>query len=311
MTPRGKSNPVTHLAELDPSTTTISRTPKSANSPPLDGGAPAAPRRERRRIASLVRRRELQGRGGRPPPFDGSPPAARPMDSSRSSNSLDSRSSLTLGELACTALIPLLALVDAVVFAAAQCFQKRPSGLLPATLTARARRRAGGRLTFRELADLADESRCFSVNEVEALYELYKKISCSIVDDGLIHKVFDLFDEKKNSVIEFEEFIHAISVFHPNAPLEDKIDYFGLAVKQMVVATLLESAVELSDDLVETILDKTFEDADTDNDNRISKDEWKVFVLKHPSVIKKMTLPTLKDTTAAFPSFVFNTQVED
>uniref|UniRef100_A0A0E0JN53 Calcineurin B-like protein n=1 Tax=Oryza punctata TaxID=4537 RepID=A0A0E0JN53_ORYPU len=233
-------------------------------------------------------------------------------------------SSLTLGELACAVLIPVLALVDAVVFAVAQCFQKRPPGLLPATLAARARRRAGGRLTFRELADLADESRCFSVNEVEALYELYKKISCSIIDDGLIHKVFDLFDEKKNSVIEFEEFIHSISVFHPNAPLEDKIDFsFRLydlrqtgfiereEVKQMVVATLLESEVQLSDDLVEAILDKTFEDADTDKDNRISKEEWKAFVLKHPSVIKKMTLPTLKDTTAAFPSFVFNTQVED
>ncbi|XP_066160489.1 calcineurin B-like protein 10 isoform X1 [Oryza sativa Japonica Group] len=229
-------------------------------------------------------------RGGRPPPLDGSPPAARPMDSSRSSNSLDSGSSLTLGELACAALIPVLALVDAVVFAAAQCFQKRPPGLLPATLAARARRRAGGRLTFRELADLADESRCFSVNEVEALYELYKKISCSIVDDGLIHK---------------EEL--QLALFRTPAGKNLFLD----RVKQMVVATLLESEVQLSDDLVEAILDKTFEDADTDKDNRISKEEWKAFVLKHPSVIKKMTLPTLKDTTAAFPSFIFNTQVED
>jgi serine/threonine-protein phosphatase 2B regulatory subunit len=73
----------------------------------------------------------------------------------------------------------------------------------------------------------------------------------------------------------------------------------------------MESQVELTDELVEVILDRTFEEADTDKDNRISRVEWKAFVLRHPSAIKKMTLLHLKDTTAAFPSFVFNTQVED
>lgn len=37
-------------------------------------------------------------------------------------------------------------------------------------------------------------------------------------------QVFYLFDEKKNGVIEFDEFIHALSVFHPLAPMENKIN---------------------------------------------------------------------------------------
>ncbi|GJN17898.1 hypothetical protein PR202_gb05005 [Eleusine coracana subsp. coracana] len=284
---------------------------------------------------------------------DGSPSAPAHMDPSSSSNAFGSRSSLTLGELACAALFPVLAVLDAVILATARCFQKSPPRLLPA-LDGRARLRSSGRLTFRELADLADDSRCCKYVYLFGFWIYF--VSCcglrrrfhseelqlalfrtpagkNLFLDRFLKfdhfpytsmQVFDLFDEKKNSVIEFEEFVRAISVFHPNAPLEDKINFaFRLydlrqtgfidreEVKQMVVATLMESQVELTDDLVEAIIDKTFEDADTDKDNKISREEWKAFVLERPSVIRKMTLPHLKDTTSAFPSFVFNTQVDD
>uniref|UniRef100_A0A0E0F9Q3 Calcineurin B-like protein n=1 Tax=Oryza meridionalis TaxID=40149 RepID=A0A0E0F9Q3_9ORYZ len=112
----------------------------------------------------------------------------------------------------------------------------------------------------------------FNVNEIEALYELFKKISSAVVDDGLINKVFDLFDTKHNGILGFEEFARALSVFHPNAPIDDKIDY----------------------EIIEGIIDKTFEEADTKHDGKIDKEEWRNLVLRHPSLLKNMTLPYLR-----------------
>ncbi|XP_064957734.1 calcineurin B-like protein 10 isoform X2 [Musa acuminata AAA Group] len=186
-------------------------------------------------------------------------------------------SSMTVGERLCAVFIPIIAIVEALICVVADCFDHR-SFLV---------RRGPPPKTF-DFARLAHDSRCFTVNEVEALYELYKKLGNSITTDGLIHKeelqlallntltgdnlfldrVFDLFDEKKNGVIDFEEFIHVLCVFHPCAPLDDKIEFaFRLhdlrrtgfierkEVKQMVIAILRESDIMLLDDLLEAILD--------------------------------------------------------
>ncbi|XP_013595336.1 PREDICTED: calcineurin B-like protein 10 isoform X2 [Brassica oleracea var. oleracea] len=195
-------------------------------------------------------------------------------------------SSLTVGEKVCAVFIPLFAIIDILFSTIGQCFDCR-------------RRRSPQVCHHVDLARLAHGSP-FSVNEVEALYELFKKLSCSIIDDGLIHKeelrlalfqapyvAFRLYDLRQTGYIEREE------------------------VHQMVAAILMESEMILSDELLTMIIDKTFADADADKDGKISKEEWKVYVLKHPTLLKNMTLPYLKDVTTAFPSFIFNTEVED
>ncbi|XWS48558.1 hypothetical protein CRYUN_Cryun13aG0087800 [Craigia yunnanensis] len=171
----------------------------------------------------------------------------------------------------------------------------------------------------------------FTVSEVEVLYELFKKLSNSIIADGLIHKeefqlalfknrnqrnlfadrIFDIFDVNRNGVIEFGEFVRSLGVFHPNALVDDKIAFvFRLydlrqtgfiereELKEMVLALLHESDLVLSVENVESIVDKTFSEADTQGDGKIDPEEWKGFVSKDINSL-------------SFPSFVGSSEIED
>ncbi|KAJ8764817.1 hypothetical protein K2173_010282 [Erythroxylum novogranatense] len=178
--------------------------------------------------------------------------------------------------------------------------------------------------------DLATKT-CFNEAEIGALYELFRKLSSSITDDGLISKeefwiglfrinkkqslladrIFQLFDFKHDGVIDFEEFVLSLNVFHPEAPQAEKVAFsFHLydicqtgyiqqkEVKQLILALLDESDLTFPDDVIEAIIRKTFMDVDKKGDGKIDVEEWKEFVIHNPLLLKHMTVPYLKTCKA-------------
>ncbi|XP_012439788.1 calcineurin B-like protein 4 isoform X2 [Gossypium raimondii] len=185
------------------------------------------------------------------------------------------------------------------------------------------------RVKYEDPTILAAET-CFNETEVKALYELFRQLSSSLVDDGYISKeefllglfrnrneqnlfanrMFRLFDANNDGFIGFGEFVRSLSIFHPDAPRSDKVAFaFQLydiwqtgfiepeEVKEMILALLNESNLVLSNDVIDVIVDKTFKDADSNKDGKIDMKEWDEFVARNPILMKNMTIPHLMDLT--------------
>ncbi|KAF9602495.1 hypothetical protein IFM89_028509 [Coptis chinensis] len=131
----------------------------------------------------------------------------------------------------------------------------------------------------------------YTVNQV---FNFRSPFCISVVVLSFKLQVLDLFDVKV-----IREFIRSLGIFHPNAPLEEKVAFAfrlydltqtGLIereeLKEMVLALLIESDLTLTEDVVETIVDKTFTDADSKGDGRTNM---------HQMAARLLSSQTIKD----------------
>ncbi|KAJ3451283.1 calcineurin b [Anaeramoeba flamelloides] len=152
----------------------------------------------------------------------------------------------------------------------------------------------GDKLTEEEVKELSEKSG-FTNGEVKKLYEYYKKISASQVDDNVI-------DEQ-----EFEEALglsgskFAKRMFEVTFQVYDldgngEIDRDELLV--MLKACLAEQfLLQLKDEDLQNMVEQTFKEVDTDNSGGIDFSEYAEYASKHPNIMKnlKIELPFLKE----------------
>ncbi|KAF8113429.1 hypothetical protein N665_0050s0079 [Sinapis alba] len=185
----------------------------------------------------------------------------------------------------------------------------------------------GGTRTRHENITLLASQTFFSEAEVEVLHELFIKLTSCVRGDNLLTKedfqfilikdtkrrslsaerMFRLFDMRNDGAIDFGEFVHTLNIFHPNSSQRDKATFaFRLydtrqtgfiepeQVKEMIIDVLEESELMLVESIIDSIVSKTFEEADLKKDGKIDMEEWENFVAMHPLTLKNMTIPFLK-----------------
>ncbi|KAK2075838.1 hypothetical protein QBZ16_001579 [Prototheca wickerhamii] len=121
---------------------------------------------------------------------------------------------------------------------------------------------------------------------------------------------------KQNQVVDFEEFVKSLSIFHPDTPLEEKaafafkiydIGHTGAIepseLKRFLVATMAENPdIDFDEAALEAIVNTTLAEVDLAGDGRINPEEWLALVRRNPDVISFMNLPVLQELTSRFPA---------
>ena len=198
----------------------------------------------------------------------------------------------------------------------------------------------------RERQRLADQTH-FRPGQIRVLRDVFSKVSRSHDADGAIdadefqlalfgrevnggktrdlfsERIFACFDSARDGQLTFEEFVKGLSVFHPQATRNEKTEFafrvYDLRgtgaieredVREMLEAVLRQSkAMTLTKEMMEAVLNKTFEDCDLTNDGVISMKEFKTLVEKNEKIIANMTMPSLERLTKVYPDFLFTQRV--
>ncbi|KAH0850163.1 hypothetical protein HID58_095728 [Brassica napus] len=157
--------------------------------------------------------------------------------------------------------------------------------------------------------------------EVEVLHELFTKLTSCVRRFSVIltkdtkrrslstERMFGLFDMRNDEAIDFGEFVHSLNISIRTPPKEIK-PYLHFGYMILVRLDLLNrKRTDANESIIDSIVSKTFEEADRKKDGKIDLEEWENFVARHPLILKNMTIPFLKDLPRTFHAFSNKSQI--
>lgn len=164
----------------------------------------------------------------------------------------------------------------------------------------------------------------FGVEEIKALHSQFLSLKTGEVSENptmsfaefqaalghrgsqastFIERIFNLFDENHDGSITFEEFITGLHLLTPNVAPEKKLRFtFNIYdmhrrgkispsdLTTILSAVLRENDLAMSDEQVSAMVTDTLKAHDVDGDGYINYEEYVQMCVKHPSVLKPLTL---------------------